>query len=306
MTAAGQKSRKLREMLAGPRALLIGGVYDGLSAALAERAGFDGVWASGFCISTSKKIPDVGLVTMTEHLAATVEIDRATTLPVVADVDDGFGDALNVSRMVREYEAAGIAAICIEDNRHPKRNSLYAGLDRKLVSAEEFVVKIRAAREARTDPSFYLIARTEALVAGMGLPEALRRGRAYAEAGADMVLVHSKEPDPALVLEFGSQWNSKLPLAAVPTTYASATVSDLYAHGYRLIIFANQGMRAAVRAMDRVFRRMVEAQSPSVVDGEISPLKEIFDLVDMDGIRRFEERLAKPPVETPDPDGPGA
>lgn len=300
MSLPGGKSGKLRASLERPRAVLIGGVYDGLSSALAERAGFDGVWASGFCISTSKKLPDVGLVTMSEHLAATIEINRATSLPVVADVDDGFGDAINVTRMVREYEAAGIAAVCLEDNHHPKRNSLYGGLARKLVSAEEFVIKIRAAREARIDPAFVLIARTEALVAGMGLEEALRRGKAYAEAGADMVLVHSKEPDPALILQFGAQWGRSVPLACVPTTYAGATVPDLYAHGYRLVIFANQGMRAAVRAMDRVFRRMVEAQSPSAVDGEISPLKEIFDIVDMDGVRRLEDRLAQPPAKPRD------
>ena len=303
MSATVRKSERLRDLLSRPQATLICGVYDGLSARIAERAGFDGVWASGFCISASKRIPDVGLITMSEHLAATCEINKATNLPVVADVDDGFGDAINVTRMVREYEGAGIAAICMEDNRHPKRCSLYEGLERALVSSEEFTMKIRAAKEARTDPSFLVIARTEALVAGLGLPEARRRGRAYARAGADIILVHSKDPDPRPVLEFGRSWDGGLPLAAVPTKYPSVKVSDLYARGYRLVIFANQGLRASVAAVDRVFRRMVQTQSLASVEDQISPLSEIFSLVDMDEVRRLESHLMTPAARDPAPDG---
>jgi len=294
VTAAATKPEKLRALLSRPRPTLIVGVWDGLSAALAERAGFDGVWASGLCISTSMRIPDVGLVTMSEHLEATRRIDRATTLPVVADVDDGFGDAINVTRMVREYEAAGIAAVCIEDNHHPKRNSLYGGLARKLVTAEEFVVKIRAARDARRDPSFLVIARTEALVAELGHDEAMRRAQMYAAAGADMVLVHSKDRDPAPILEFGKQWTLATPLAAVPTTYPSVGTRELFDHGYRLIILANQGLRASISAVTDVFKTMIETESAATVEDRIAPLADVFSIVDMEGVRRLEDRLAEP------------
>ena len=141
----------LRRLLHADTPLILAGVHDGLSARIAERAGFRGLWASGFCISASKCLPDVGLLSMHEHLAATAAIHAASELPVIADVDDGFGDAINVVRTVREYEAAGVAGVCLEDNQHPKRNSLYAGLDRQLVSSDAFARKIEAAVATRRE-----------------------------------------------------------------------------------------------------------------------------------------------------------
>jgi phosphoenolpyruvate phosphomutase len=286
------KASSLRDLLERPRPGLLCGVYDGLSARLAERAGFDALWASGFCISASKRIPDVGLITMTEHVLASTEIDRASSLPVVADVDDGFGDAVNVTRTVRAYEAAGIAAICLEDNRHPKRSSLYTGVERSLVSASEFAAKIRAAKSAQTDPGFVVIARTESLVAGLDLDEALRRAGLYADEGADLILVHATDRTPARILEFGSRWKRDVPLVAVPTTYPGVPADDLFRAGYRLVIFANQGMRAAVSAMSKVFRRLVETRSGAAVEADIASLGEIFTLVDLDEVKRIEAEFA--------------
>ncbi|MCY1064726.1 AMP-binding protein [Nannocystis sp. RBIL2] len=285
---------ELRRLLAGPRPLVIAGVSDGLSARIAERAGFFGLWASGFAISASKCLPDVGLITMHEHLTATAAIVAAARVPVVADIDDGFGDAINVVRAVREYEAAGVAAVCLEDNQHPKRNSLYAGLDRKLVDCEVFARKIEAARDSRRDRDFVIIARTEALVAGLGQAEAYRRARAYAEAGADVVLVHSKATTPAPILEFGRRWDSPVPLAAVPSTYPGVTEDELFAAGYRLIVFANQGLRAAVGAMERTFRALATTRSLTAVEAEVSPLSDIFALVDYEEINRLNARYIDP------------
>jgi acyl-CoA synthetase (AMP-forming)/AMP-acid ligase II/2-methylisocitrate lyase-like PEP mutase family enzyme len=284
----------LRRLLAGPRPLVIAGVSDGLSARIAERAGFAGLWASGFAISAGKCLPDVGLMSMHEHLSATAAIVAASGAPVVADIDDGFGDAINVVRTVREYEAAGVAAVCLEDNQHPKRNSLYAGLDRQLVEREVFARKIEAACDSRRDRQFVVIARTEALVAGLGQDEAYRRARAYAEAGADLVLVHSKATTPAPILEFGRRWDLPVPLAAVPSTYPSVTTDELAAAGYRLIVLANQGLRAAVAAMDRTFRALATAPSAAAVEAEISPLSEVFALVDYEEINRLHARYIDP------------
>jgi phosphoenolpyruvate phosphomutase len=290
------KTKALRRLLERPRATLVGGVHDGLSAGLAEQAGFDALWASGFCISASKRLADVGIVTMTEHLAATREINRASDLPVVADVDDGFGDAVNVTRMVREYEAAGVAAICMEDSRHPKRCSLFGELRRQLATSDEFASKIRAAKAAQRDPDFVVIARVEALIADLGVDEALRRARVYAAAGADMVVVHSKDPDPTKIREFGTRWDGGLPLVAIPTKYPQMSASDLYEAGYRMVIFANQGLRAAISAMDRVFRRMVETGVLTSVEGEVAPLSQIFDLVGFDEVGQIEARFPAGPV----------
>jgi phosphoenolpyruvate phosphomutase len=298
-----KKSHRLRRLLERPQATILCGVHDGLSAGLAERAGFDALWASGFCISASKKLPDVGLVTMTEHLAAAREIDGASSIPVVADVDDGFGDAVIVTRMVREYEAAGIAGVCLEDNRHPKRNSLFSELSRKLVSAEEFAGKVRAAKDTQKDPDFVVIARTEAIVAELGVPEALRRGRMYADAGADLIVVHAKDSTPARVKEFAAQWGGRCPLVCIPTRYPQVTAAEMYEAGYRMIIFANHGLRAAVTAMDRVFRKMASSGSLASVEGEIAALSEIFSLVGFEDVGRIEGRYmaapSEPGAETP-------
>ena len=277
----------LRRLLHADTPLILAGVHDGLSARIAERAGFRGLWASGFCISASRCLPDVGLLSMHEHLAATAAIHAASELPVIADVDDGFGDAINVVRTVREYEAAGVAGVCLEDNQHPKRNSLYAGLDRQLVSSDAFARKIEAAVATRRDPDFVIIARTEALVAGLGQDEAYRRAAAYADAGADLILVHAKASTAAPILEFGRRWRRDVPLAAVPSTYPEVTCDELYAAGYRLIVFANQGLRAAVAAMDRSFRTMARTRSLVATEPTVSPLGEIFALVDYEEVNRL-------------------
>jgi len=137
----------------------------------------------------------------------------------VADCDNGYGNAINVMRTVGEFERAGAAGVCIEDNDFPKRCSFYAGVKRDLVPVDEHARKIEAATAARRDPAFAVIARTEALIAGLGVDEALGRARAYAAAGADAVLVHSKARDFGELAAFAAAWDGRVPLVAVPTTY---------------------------------------------------------------------------------------
>lgn len=281
------KTTQFRQLLAEPGPILLAGVHDGLSACLAEQAGFDAAWASGFCISTSKRIPDVGLVTMTEFLEVAAQINHATTFPVIADVDDGFGDHVNVARTVREYERSGAAGICMEDSRHPKRNSLNPRFRSRLVSAEEFAVKIRVAKAAQSDPDFVVMARTEALIADLGMDEAVRRATAYATAGADLIVVHSRAATPAAIREFGARWEVDVPLVAIPTTYGSISAGDLYECGYKVVIFANQGLRAAITAMKRTFLRLAATQTVSSVS-DLCSLEEVFALVNYDEVRRIE------------------
>ena len=187
------ESRRL--LLRGPGVVLAAGAHDALSAKLAEQAGFDAIWAGGFGISAVQAVPDANILTLTETLEAVRRIVDTVGIPVVADCDNGYGNAINVMRTAAEFERAGAAGICIEDNEFPKRCSFYAGVRRDLVPAEEHARKIEAATAARRDAGFLVIARTEALIAGLGQEEALRRARAYADAGADAVLVHSKAHD---------------------------------------------------------------------------------------------------------------
>lgn len=157
------------------------GAHNGLTARLAERAGFEAVWASGFEISASYALPDASILTMTQLLEAADAMNAATLLPVIADCDTGFGGPLHVAHTVRSYERRGIAGICIEDKLFPKLNS-FAACAQELVPIEEFGRKVTAGKVAQTTDEFLLIARTEALVVGLSLDEALSRADAYREA----------------------------------------------------------------------------------------------------------------------------
>ncbi len=285
------KAAKLRALLARPQATLLIGAHNGLSAKLAEEAHFDGVWASGFEICAARGMPDASILSMAEHLAVTSEINDATTLPVVADCDNGFGNAINVMRLVRDCEKAGIAGISIEDNVFPKRCSFYSSVRRELESIDEFAGKIRAATDTRRDPNFTVIARTEAFIAGWGLEEALKRARAYSDAGADLILVHSKSKSADEVSAFAERWDRATPLAAVPTIYKQATAGELAALGYKLVIFANHGIRAAVKAMRETLAALRQAEFPAAVDDRIVPLDDIYKLVGVDELESSEAQF---------------
>lgn len=182
---------RLRELFAQPGVVRIVSAHNPLGARLAERAGFDGVWSSGLEVSASQGVPDTDILTMSELLGVASSMAAAVDVPVIADCDAGYGNAHNVMNMIRRYEAAGIAAVSIEDKRFPKVNSFIPGRQ-ELAPIGEFCGKLAAAKEAQRHPGLMVIARIEALIAGWGMDEALRRGEAYARAGADAVLIHAK------------------------------------------------------------------------------------------------------------------
>ena len=174
---------------------------------------------------------------------------------MIADLDTGYGNAVNVAYLVPRYAAAGVAAVVIEDKTFPKDSSLRPGGRQVLVALEEFQGKIEA---ARLPGGPLVVARTEALIAGLGQAEALRRGAAYAEAGADAVLIHSKEKTPDEILEFCSAWPGQAPLVLVPTAYPQLSFAEIAALGkVGLVICANHAIRAAVAAMRAVFSRIL-------------------------------------------------
>ena len=253
--------------------------------------GFDAVWASGFEISASFALPDANALSMGECLQVVRGINSATALPVIADCDTGYGNAINVHRMVQEYERAGVAAVCIEDSVFPKRCSFYAGFVRALVSIEEFCGKLRAAKAAQYHPDFLLIARTEALIAGGTCEQALARAHAYADAGADMVLVHSKAATPDEVVQVARAWQRDVPLVCVPTTYDKVSATDLATAGFRMMIYANHGLRAAVAAMQQVLGDVRRATCTAGVEGAIAPMSTLYDLVNVAGLTEHERRF---------------
>ncbi len=283
------KARKLRELMARPGPIVIIGAHNGLSGKIGEEAGFDGLWASGFEISASYAVPDANILTMAENLHAAKMMNDVTALPVVADCDNGYGNAINVIRCVEEYERAGIAAICIEDNIFPKRCSFYAGVKRELSDVEEHAGKIRAAKATQRDKDFVVIARTEALIAGWGMEEALKRGRAYADAGADMVLIHSKSKDPDEVMGFAKQWDRQgTPLVCVPTIYKSTKVSTLSEAGFKLIIFANHAVRSSIKAMTETLQTLKREMYTGSVEDKVVPLERVYHLIGVDKMKQEE------------------
>jgi phosphoenolpyruvate phosphomutase len=253
--------------------------HNPLSARLAERAGFDGVWASGFELSAAYGVPDASLLSMTQHLDMTRAMCDQVSVPVVADLDTGYGNAINVMHVVPAYERAGVGAVVIEDKLFPKDTSLLAGGRQEMVRIEEFQGKIEAARSVRRDPDLLIVARTEALIAGLGVDEALRRAAAYEAAGADCVLVHSKSKVPDEILAFSAQWKGRAPIVIVPTAYPDLTEARIRDTGnIRMVIYGNHAIRAAVTQMQRVFARIRADGGIHNVNRDIVSVETIFDL----------------------------
>src|SRR4029078_4020634 len=219
------KGRLLRDKMANSGLVHIMAAHSPLSARLAEEAGFDGIWASGFELSALYRLADVRPSSMTQHLDMMRAMAEQIELPIVADIDTGFGNAINVIHAIRQYERAVASAVLIEDKSFPKVTSLVADGRQELLRIEEFQGKIEAACRTRKDPDFLVIARDEALIAGLGKDEALKRATAYEEAGADMVLIHSKQKTPDEVESFVRAWKGKAPIIIVPNAYPAMTAA---------------------------------------------------------------------------------
>lgn len=280
-------ARRLRDLFARPGAVRLAGAHNPLGARLAQRAGFDGVWSSGLEVSASQGVPDTDILTMSELLGVASSLAAAVDVPVVADCDAGYGNAHNVMHMIRRYEAAGIAAVSIEDKRFPKVNSFIPGRQ-ELAPVGEFCGKLAAAKEAQRTPDLVLIARIEALIAGWGMDEALARGEAYAAAGADAVLIHAKGSSPEPILDFLSQWTLPTPVVVVPTTYHTITATELAEAGAKMVIYANHGLRAGIAAMTDTFASILREDRTTGIEDRIAPLATVFDLQGMAEHKRHE------------------
>ena len=269
----------------------VGGAFDAMSAKLVEDAGFDAVWAGGFAISATHALPDASILTMTEFLNAASIMANACNIPIIADCDTGFGGPSNVIHMVRKYESAGISSICIEDKIFPKQNSLLEGGQNDLLAEKEFVAKILAANEAKNSKDFLIIARIEALISGLGMKEALKRADAYEKAGADVILIHSKQKNPNEIFEFTDSWKGNIPISVIPTTYDSVKLSDICEHKIKMVIYANQTLRAAYDAMKNLLKEMVVTEKISDIKQKMSSMNEIFDLQEMYDIKNKEKKI---------------
>ncbi|WP_098899484.1 isocitrate lyase/PEP mutase family protein [Streptomyces sp. st77] len=283
MPVPERPTTRLRRLIEGDGIHVAPGAYDGLSARLVEESGSELLYASGGAIARSCGIPDIGLLSLTEVAARIEQMVDVTSLPVIADADTGFGNAVNAVRTLALYERIGVAGLHIEDQTFPKRCGHLD--DKSLVPTDEMARKVRALAEARTDPDFVLIARTDA-IATEGLDAAIERARAYAEAGADVIFVEAPEtveqieeiagrvPQPKLINMFHG---GKTPL--VPR-------DRLRELGYRLIIVPSDLQRAMITAV----RRTLEAINRDGDSGAVS--EDLASFADRERIVRTAEYLA--------------
>ncbi len=273
------KNKILRQMFTSGELSRSVGAHDGLGAKLIGESGFDSVWASGLEISASYGVPDANILTMTQFLSKAYEMNQATTLPVIADCDTGFGNVNNAIYMMEQYESHGISGICIEDKKFPKVNSFIEGRQ-DLADIDEFAGKIRAVTDAKKDKNIVLIARVEALIAGWGMEEALKRSFAYQAAGADAILIHSKKKEPSEIIEFVKAFRkkSKIPIVIVPTTYVNFSEEQIKRLGINHVIYANQLIRSRVDSQKNILSILNKKKKLSSIEGKITPLKEILKI----------------------------
>ena len=237
------------------------------------------MWASGLEISASYGVPDANILTMTQFLSKAYEMNQATTLPIIADCDTGFGNVNNAIFMMEQYEAHGISGICIEDKKFPKVNSFIEGRQ-DLAGIDEFSGKIRAITDAKKDKNIVLIARVEALIAGWGMEEALKRSFAYEEAGADAILIHSKKKEPSEIINFVKMFRkkSKTPIVVVPTTYVNFSEQEIKKLGINHVIYANQLIRSRVDSQKNILNILNNKKKLSSIEDKIAPLKDILKI----------------------------
>ena len=287
------RSDILRNELESKSILKVGGAFDAMSAKLVENSGFDAIWAGSFGISATHALPDASILTMTEFLNVASNMEDACDIPIIADCDTGFGGPSNVSHMVKKYEKAGVAAICIEDKTFPKQNSFLENTKQELLPEKDFVAKIIAAKEAKENSNFMIIGRTEALISGLGMKEAIKRANAYEKAGADAILIHSKQDSPEEIFEFSESWGGTLPLVVVPTSFPTVKLDELISHKIKMVIYANQTLRATHAIISKVLEQLKNSASINDLSIDMTSMQEIFQLQETYNIKKQEEKIEK-------------
>lgn len=267
--------------------------HSGLSAKIVEEAGFAGVWASGLSISAMLGLRDNNEASWTQVLDVLEFMADATSLPILVDGDTGYGNFNNVRRLVRKLGERGIAGVCLEDKLFPKTNS-FIGERQPLADIEEFCGRLRAGKDAQTDSDFCVVARTEALISGHPMEEALRRAAAYHEAGADAVLIHSKKKDAGEILGFMERWDNRCPVVIVPTMYYATPTETFRAAGISMIIWANHLVRSSITAMRETARTIAETQSLMEIEDRVTSVRDIFALTGNDELEEASLRYLPP------------
>lgn len=288
-----KKTTQLKNLLSSPELEFIMEAHNGLSAKIAEEAGFKGIWGSGLSISASLGVRDNNEASWTQVLEVVEFMSDATTVPILLDGDTGYGNFNNMRRLVKKLEQRNIAGVCIEDKLFPKTNSFIRGEKQPLAEIEEFAGKIKAGKDSQSDNDFCIVARVEALIAGWGLSEALKRAEAYRLAGADAILMHSKISKPDEILAFMKEWGNRCPVVIVPTKYYATPTQVFRNAGISLVIWANHQLRSAITAMKQTTQKIYNSQSLIEVEDKVAPLTEVFRLQNDDELQKAENLYLK-------------
>lgn len=283
-----EKRKAFRNALKGSRLVRLPGAFSPLVAMAVERIGFEGVYVSGGALSANKGLPDIGLTTLTEVADEAAAIARATDLPTIADADTGFGEAANVARTIRAFESAGLAGCHLEDQTMPKR---CGHLDKKqLVAPDEMARKVKAAADAKPDPAFTLIARTDARGVE-GLDAAIDRAVRYVDAGADMVFPEALA-DESEFERFRKAVD--VPLLANMTEFGKSpllSVERLEALGFDAVIYPVTSLRLAMKAVEEGLRQIAETGSQEAALPQMQTRKELYELLRYDEYAQFDKEL---------------
>lgn len=290
---AAERQARFRALLSSPEPEYVMEAHNALAGRIVEAVGFRAIWASGFAIASSLGLRDSNEASWTQVLDVVEFMTDATRIPVLFDGDTGFGNFNNFRRLVRKLCQRQVAAVSIEDKLFPKTNS-FVGECQPLADVAEFCGKLRAGKDAQGSADFCILARTEALISGRGMNEALDRAAAYLEAGADGIFVHSKARTAHEVLEFAARWEGRSPLVVAPTTYHATTDAELRQAGIGMVICANQNLRASVRAMQEVSARIFRERGLAGAEQDIAPMREVFRLVDQDELTHAEAEYLSP------------
>ena len=286
------KAQLLKKELNSKELSFLMEAHNGLTAKIVEDSGFKGIWASGLSVATALGVRDSNEASWTQILDVLEFMSDATSIPILVDGDTGYGNFNNFRRLVSKLCQRKIAGVCIEDKQYPKTNSFVKEYQ-KLADIDEFCGKIKAGKDTQEDENFSIIARVEALIAGWGFGEAIKRANAYYESGADAILIHSSKKNANEILKFKKEWDNRRPVIIIPTTYHQTPAKIFRKAGISAVIWANQSLRASIKAIQEVTNHLYKNENLKGIEKKISSLNEVFEIAGNNELLEAEKKYTR-------------
>ena len=286
------KAQLLKKELNSKELSFLMEAHNGLTAKIVEDSGFKGIWASGLSVATALGVRDSNEASWTQILDVLEFMSDATSIPILVDGDTGYGNFNNFRRLVSKLCQRKIAGVCIEDKQYPKTNSFVKEYQ-KLADIDEFCGKIKAGKDTQEDENFSIIARVEALIAGWGIGEAIKRANAYYESGADAILIHSSKKNANEILKFKKEWDNRCPVIIIPTTYHQTPTKIFRKAGISAVIWANQSLRASIKAIQEVTNHLYKNENLKGIEKKISSLNEVFEIAGNNELLEAEKKYTR-------------